>query len=98
MQKMIMTAAVAVMLVTGAQAKASGQTGKIIVYRWASAQGIFARFEFNVNHGPAHFLRSGQKETIELPAGDYTISHDSTFAAGQDAQVAHVEAGKTGSF
>jgi hypothetical protein len=94
MKQMILMAAAAMMLTAGAQAGQT-QTGKVIVYRAASPQAMFARFGFNVNHGPSHFLRNGQKEILELPAGDYTIGHDHTFGAGQDPQLVHVEAGKT---
>jgi hypothetical protein len=96
MKRIMMTMMAAAALWLAGDAQASEQkTGTVIVYRAASPQGMFARFQFNLNHGAAHFLRNGQKEILELPAGDYTISHDSTFGAGQDPQIVHVEAGKT---
>lgn len=74
---------------------AAAKTGTVIVYRAPSPSNGWARVEFNVNHGAPHYLRNGQFEKLELPAGDETISHDNMFASPRDPQIVHVEAGKT---
>jgi hypothetical protein len=61
--------------------KATQATGTIIVYRQASFFGAgIPRFEFNVNHGPDLYVRMGRYQKLTLPAGDYVLDHNYSFA------------------
>ncbi len=87
--------AVCGLVVYGATKAHAAELGSIVVYRQWSLVGLNAAYQFNINHGAKMFVRNGTFNRIDLPAGDYVVSHDHLFMTPEDPQPVHVQAGKT---
>jgi hypothetical protein len=93
--KTMMAVAAFAPAIGSAEAGTGPKTGTLVVYRQWSPGGMAARFVFNINHGPDVRVNNGAYRRFALPPGDYIVSHDHLFGAGQDLQRVNLEAGKT---
>ena len=95
----IMMAVAAFALATGnleakPQANPQPKTGTLIVFRQWHLTSFGARLPFYVNGQLAAKLTNGYYSKLELPEGDYVLTHMRTIA-GRDPQKIHVTAGQT---
>lgn len=92
---MMMTVAACALAIGNVQAEnVRSKTGTLIVYRKFSLAGCAASMPFWVNGKFVAKLTNGYYYKLELPEGEYTLTHD-TILAGPDPQKVTLKAGQT---
>jgi Protein of unknown function (DUF2846) len=89
-----MMAVAAFALPTGNVQAQQAKTGTLVVYRKFSLAGCAATMPFYINGKLGAKLTNGYYCKLQLPAGEYTLTHDSLLWMGPDPQKVTVRAGQ----
>jgi hypothetical protein len=100
MYKQVLTLAALCLLASGnlkANPQPAVQTGTLIVFRMWHLAGCARSAPFWINGELVTKLKNGYYYKLQLPVGDYTLTHDfmSASIGFNDPQKVHITAGKT---